>query len=141
MSGHQHNPFIILCDREANEDSGTCYGMMLMYSGNHKTEVELDQFDSTRVVMGINEERFRWELDPGAVFFTPEIILTCADGLTSLSHHFHRIIRNNVVRGKYKLCHRPVLINDWEAMYFLSLAQMQCKDYKNGLKAFESRFG
>lgn len=29
--------------------------------------------------------------------------------------------------------------DDWEATYFLSLAYMQNKDYKNGLKAFESR--
>ena len=48
MSSHQHNPFVILCDREATEDSGACYGVMLMYSGNHKTEIELDQFDGVR---------------------------------------------------------------------------------------------
>ena len=118
MSSHQHNPFVIICDREATEDSGKCYGMMLMYSGNHKTEIELDQFDSTRVVMGINDDRFRWELTPGSSFHTPEMILTCAEGLTELSHRYHRVIRNNVVRGKYKLSHRPVLINNWEATYF-----------------------
>ena len=118
MSSHQHNPFVILCDREANEDGGVCYGMMLMYSGNHKTEVELDQYESARVVMGINEERFRWELAPEASFYTPEVIMTCSDGLTQLSHRYHRVIRNNVVRGSYKLSHRPVLINNWEAMYF-----------------------
>ena len=118
MSSHQHNPFVILCDRDATEDSGNCYGMMLMYSGNHKTEIELDQFDSTRVVMGINDDRFRWELSPGTSFHTPEIILACANGLTQLSHRYHRVIRNNVVRGKYKLSHRPVLINNWEATYF-----------------------
>ncbi|WP_316607680.1 alpha-galactosidase [uncultured Ruminococcus sp.] len=118
MSSHQHNPFVILCDHEATEDSGTCYGMMLMYSGNHKTEIELDQFDSTRVVMGLSDDRFRWELAPNTSLHTPEVILTCADGLTELSHRYHRVIRNNVVRGAYKLSHRPVLINNWEAMYF-----------------------
>lgn len=29
--------------------------------------------------------------------------------------------------------------DDWESSYFLGLAQMQVKDYKNGLKNFESR--
>jgi hypothetical protein len=118
MSSHQHNPFVLLCDRGASEDSGACYGMMLMYSGNHKTEVEPDQFDGVRAVMGLNDERFRWELTPGTSFHTPEVILTYADGLTQLSHNYHRIIQNNVVRGKYKLSHRPVLVNNWEATYF-----------------------
>ena len=118
MSSHQHNPFVILCDREATEDSGACYGVMLMYSGNHKTEIELDQFDGVRIVTGVNDDRFRWELASEASFFTPEVILTCADGLTELSHNYHRVIRNNVVRGEYKRSHRPVLINNWEATYF-----------------------
>ena len=118
MSSHQHNPFVILCDRDATEDNGVCYGVMLMYSGNHKTEIERDQFDSVRIVTGISDDRFRWELASGASFYTPEVILTCADGLTNLSHNYHRVIRNNVVRGEYKLMHRPVLINNWEATYF-----------------------
>lgn len=118
MSSHQHNPFVILCDREATEDSGVCYGVMLMYSGNHKTEVELDQFDCVRVVTGLSDDRFRWELASEASFFTPEVILSCADGLTELSYNYHRVIRHNVVRGEYKLSHRPVLINNWEATYF-----------------------
>lgn len=118
MSSHQHNPFVIICDRDANEDEGVCYGLMLMYSGNHKTEVERDQFDNVRIITGINDDRFRWELTPGDTFYTPEVILTCADGLTRLSHNYHRVIRNNVVRGEYKLEHRPVLINNWEATYF-----------------------
>ena len=118
MSSHQHNPFVIICDRDANEDEGTCYGLMLMYSGNHKTEIERDQFDNVRVITGINDDRFRWELTPGDTFYTPEVILSCANGLTQLSHHYHRVIRNNVVRGDYKLKHRPVLINNWEATYF-----------------------
>ena len=33
-SSHQQNPFVILCDREATEDYGKCYGFSLMYSGN-----------------------------------------------------------------------------------------------------------
>jgi alpha-galactosidase len=118
MSSHQHNPFVILCEHTATEDSGGCYGMMLMYSGNFKTEVELDQFDSVRAVTGVSDDRFRWELDPGASFRTPEVILTCAEGLTQLSHRYHRVIRNNVIRGEHKLKPRPVLINNWEATYF-----------------------
>lgn len=118
MSSHHQNPFIILCDRDATEDKGCCYGMMLVYSGNHKTEIETDQFDSTRIVMGINNENFRWKLDPGASFDTPQVLLTCADGLTKLSHCYHRFIRDNIIRSKLGKAHRPILVNSWEASYF-----------------------
>ncbi len=118
MSSHQHNPFVILCDSDATEENGACYGIMLMYSGNHKIEVEKDQFDGVRALIGISDDRFRWELSPNTSFNTPEVILTYADGLTQLSHNYHRVIRNNVVRGRYKHAHRPVLVNNWEATYF-----------------------
>ena len=118
MSSHQHNPFMILCEHTATEGSGICYGMMLMYSGNHKAEVELDQFNSVRAVMGVSDDRFRWELLPGESFRTPEVILTCSEGLAQLSHRYHRVIRNNVCRGVHKTAYRPVLINNWEATYF-----------------------
>ena len=38
MSSHHSNPFVILCDRHATENTGDCYGCMLMYSGNHLEE-------------------------------------------------------------------------------------------------------
>jgi alpha-galactosidase len=119
MSSHHHNPFVILCDREANEDRGDCYGLMFMYSGNHKTEIEVDQLENTRVVMGIHDAQFLWNLRPGESFWAPEVILSFSpDGFTGLSHNYHNIIRHNVCRGKYKLQRRPVLINNWEATYF-----------------------
>ena len=119
ISSHQHNPFVILCDRNADEDHGDCYGVMLMYSGNHMTEIELDQFDNTRIVTGINDAQFRWLLTPNSSFYTPDVIMTySSEGLTKLSHNYHHIIRNNVCRGKYKNARRPVLLNSWEACYF-----------------------
>jgi alpha-galactosidase len=119
MSSHHHNPFVILCDREANEDHGDCYGLMFMYSGNHKTEIEVDQLENVRVVMGIHDAQFLWKLTPGDSFHTPEVIMTfSADGFTKLSHNYHAIIRNNVCRGAFKLARRPILINNWEATYF-----------------------
>ena len=38
--------------------------------------------------------------------------------METLSHNFHKVIRNNICRGEYKLSERPVLINNWEATYF-----------------------
>ncbi|MDO5455407.1 MAG: alpha-galactosidase [Eubacteriales bacterium] len=119
MSSHHHNPFVILCDHEATEDYGSCYGVMLMYSGNHKTEIEMDETGCVRVLSGINEDHFRWTLGSGETFCTPESILTFSEkGLTGLSHNLHRVIRENVIPAKYSKAVRPVLINNWEATYF-----------------------
>ncbi|MBO6134085.1 MAG: alpha-galactosidase [Lachnospiraceae bacterium] len=118
-SSHQENPFFILCDHAANEDYGEAYGFMLIYSGGFKAEIEVDQFDSTRVVMGIQDDLFSWNLEEGGEFHTPEVILSYSkDGLTRLSHNYHDFIHENVIRGRYKTERKPVLINNWEGTYF-----------------------
>ena len=118
MSSHQHNPFLILCDRQATEDNGECFGMMYLYSGSFRAEVEREQFGSVRAVMSPGDEGFRWTLNPGETFAAPEVLLSRAEGLTGLSQQYHRIVRENVCRGQYRRAHRPVLINSWEATYF-----------------------
>ena len=70
-SSHQQNPFVILCDRDATEDYGRCYGFSLMYSGNFLAEAELDQYDQLRLVMGINPRQFLYELKPTTTFTAP----------------------------------------------------------------------
>lgn len=119
MSSHHHNPFVILCNREATEDHGDCYGVMLVYSGNHRTDVELDQMGSVRIVSGIHDEQFSWNLAPGDSFDTPEVLLTFShEGLTRVSQTYHRFIRENLCRSGYSTVPRPVLLNNWEATYF-----------------------
>lgn len=118
MSSHEHNPFLILCDRTATEDHGDCCGLMYLWSGSFRAEVEREQFGSIRTVMSPGDEGFRWTLEPGASFAAPEVLLSFADGLTRLSQQFHWVVRENVCRGEYRLAHRPVLINSWEATYF-----------------------
>lgn len=118
-SSHQQNPFLIICDRHADEDHGDCYGMMLVYSGGFKAETEVDQYGNTRVAMGIQDDQFSWVLGPQESFDAPEVIMTfTGDGLSKLSHNYHHFIRYNICRGKYQLARRPILINSWEASYF-----------------------
>lgn len=118
-SSHQHNPFVILAEKDTTEDYGNCYGMSLLYSGNFKCEIEKDQFNQTRIAMGILDEMFAYPLQPGETFETPEVaFIMSANGFTHLSHQYHELIRYHVCRGKYKIERRPVLINNWEATYF-----------------------
>ena len=118
-SSHHQNPSVLLCSSDCTETSGSCIGAALMYSGSFKTQIELDQQEQVRLVMGINPELFRWKLKPSEMFDTPEVIMSySAKGMEKLSHNFHKVIREHVCRGKYKLEERPVLINNWEATYF-----------------------
>lgn len=118
-SSHQQNPFLILAEQGVQEDSGECYGCMLLYSGNFKAEAEMDQYHQSRLIMGLSDEMFSWNLQPGEEFYTPEAAMCfSAEGFHGLSKAFHQFIRTNVCRGNYRDVPRPVLINNWEATYF-----------------------
>ena len=118
-SSHMQNPFVILCDKNATEENGQAFGIALVYSGNFEISCEKDQHETTRVVAGINPEGFEFTLDPNDTFETPEVALVYSnEGFQKISNNFHKAIRNNLCRGKYKNARRPVLINNWEATYF-----------------------
>lgn len=118
-SSHQYNPGVILAGKNTNEDSGSCYGMLFVYSGNFLVEVEKDQYDQTRIQMGLTDELFAYPLEAGAEFTAPEVILSYTNkGLSRLSQQYHHCIMNHICQGKYVHANRPVLINSWEAAYF-----------------------
>ncbi|RDY32184.1 alpha-galactosidase [Lachnotalea glycerini] len=118
-SSHQHNPFFIIAEKETTEDMGCCYGISLLYSGNFKCEAELDQYNQSRIIIGLQDEMFEYELKQNETLKTPEVAyIYTADGLTNLSHKYHKLIQNHICRGIYKNQPRPILINNWEATYF-----------------------
>ena len=118
-SSHQHNPFVILCDHDTTEDHGDCYGIHFVYSGSFLMEAERDQFDQTRMIMGIHPQQFEWMLQPGETFTAPEVMLTYSgQGFGELSNRIHTAMRKNLMRGAYTEQPRPVLFNSWEAAYF-----------------------
>ena len=119
FSSHQHNPFVILCSHNAGEDHGNCYGASFVYSGNFAAEAEVTQADCTRMMMGIHDAQFNFELQPQESFTAPEVMLSfSSEGLGKLSQNYHKAIRYHICRGKYKTARRPILINNWEATYF-----------------------
>ena len=118
-SSHQDNPFIALLDNDATDESGNVYGFNFVYSGNFFTQVEGCQFDTTRVVMGINPEDFAWVLEEGQEFVAPEVVMVYSNkGIGKMTRTFHDLYRNNLIRGQFKDKKRPILINNWEATYF-----------------------
>ena len=118
-SSHQYNPAVILAEQGTTEEAGNCYGMLMVYSGNFFCEAEQDQYNQTRLLMGLNDELFSYPLAAGDTFTVPEVILSYSqNGLSALSQQYHNCIRNHVCRSKYVHMSRPVLINSWEAAYF-----------------------
>lgn len=118
-STHMANPFVMLCDKEANEEYGNVYGFALVYSGSFLASASMDQNGSTRVNIGINPENFNFEVKSGESFITPEVAMVhSGEGFGKMSRCYHKAIRYNLCRGKYKTAERPVLINNWEGTYF-----------------------
>ena len=118
-SSHQYNPMMILAEKETTEDKGNCYAMSFVYSGCFQGEVLKDQLNQTRMMLGLQEEAFRYPLEAGEMFQAPEVILSySSEGMNRLSQNLHHCIRQHICRGKYKEEIRPILINSWEAAYF-----------------------
>ncbi|MDE7273313.1 MAG: alpha-galactosidase [Lachnospiraceae bacterium] len=118
-SSHQYNPAVIIADKNATEDTGSCYGMVFVYSGNFMCEAEKDQYGQTRVLMGLHSDLFHYPLGKGEMLVIPETILTySAQGFGNLSRKYHHCIKKHLCRGKYSQQSRPVLLNSWEAAYF-----------------------
>lgn len=140
-SSHHYNPFFILADKNAGEDIGECYGFSFVYSGDFISEVEYDQLNQTRLVMGIHPGNFKYQLTKDESFYTPEVVMTYSTkGLEKLSRNYHEIYRNHLCRGKYRKSRRPVLINNWEGTYFdftgEKLVQMAEEAAKLGIELF-----
>ena len=69
--------------------------------------------------MGIHDTQFDFLLEPGEYFTAPEVMMSfSSEGMGKLSRNYHKAIRQNVCRGKFKNARRPILINNWEATYF-----------------------
>lgn len=118
-SSHQYNPLMILAGRDTTEDYGNCYALSFVYSGSFQGEAELDQYNQTRILLGLQEEQFSYPLKSGEVFYVPETVLTySSQGLGKLSQNMHRCYRKQLCRGKYKEATRPILVNSWETAYF-----------------------
>ena len=118
-SSHQEHPFIALVTPGTTQKQGQVYAMHFVYSGNFIAQAELTQFDSVRMVMGINSEEFGWNLGVGESFQAPEVVMTYSNaGLGQMTRNYHDFYRSHLIRSPFNHKKRPILINNWEATYF-----------------------
>ncbi|WP_288158052.1 glycoside hydrolase family 36 N-terminal domain-containing protein, partial [Faecalibaculum rodentium] len=73
-SSHNHNPVVILRREHTDEVQGEALGIALVYSGNFLIQAEVDTYDKTRILAGIHPDGFRWKLEPGEQFPSPEAV-------------------------------------------------------------------
>ncbi|WCZ19803.1 alpha-galactosidase [Lacticaseibacillus paracasei] len=115
-SGPQGVPATILAAPATNEFAGEALGVTLLWSGNFNYTAQVDQFDNSRLVMGLNPELFAWQLKPGKPFVTPEAAVAYTnDGLNDLSRIFHRFFADHVMPLPRK---NLIEYNTWETTYF-----------------------
>ena len=118
-TSHQFQPFSALCEKNTDDSHGKVYAQTLIWSGNFICGSGTDQFETIRSYVGISPEHFTWDLKAGESFQAPEAILVFTeDGFDSMTHTFHDLFRNHLIRSPYLHKERPVLINNWEATYF-----------------------
>ena len=117
-SSHQQNPFFALARPHTDNHQGAAFGFNFIYSGNFIDSVEVDQFDTTRVLVGINPDDFGWKLANGESFQTPEAVMTyTSDGLNQMSQQLGAFYQDHLINQHFAHQDRPILINNWEATF------------------------
>lgn len=117
-SSHQENPFFMLARPHTDNNQGAVFGFNFVYSVNFLDSVEVDQFDTTRVLIGINPDEFGWKLNSGDSFQTPEVIFSYTDnGFNALSQQLGAFYAQHLINPHFAHQERPILINNWEATF------------------------
>ena len=119
VSSLHSSPFMALARPAATEATGEVIGTSLLWSGDFLADVEVDQYATARLRLGIHPDSFAWPLAPGTSFTAPEaVVVHSTTGLGGMSDTFHRLYRTRLARGEWRDRPRPVLINNWEGTYF-----------------------
>ncbi|MEJ2880008.1 alpha-galactosidase [Pedobacter sp. GR22-6] len=113
----QPSVFMISLDKPATEDEGTVLYGALEYSGNFRTDLELDYLNNLKIISGINNYASAYTLKPNEAFTTPAFLYTLSStGKGDASRNMHNWARNyKILDGKGQ---RLTLLNNWEATYF-----------------------
>lgn len=116
-SGHNQSPYFIAY-RNADEKSGDVYFATLAYSGNFKVIAERDLFGTTRVMLGMSDFDFKFELKANEEFQTPKVFCGYTLGFGDMSRQMHKFAIDNVLPKQFCNKLMPVLYNSWEATGF-----------------------
>ena len=111
--GFAHNPMAYLKDKS----SGETIGFGLVYSSNFQFNFIGSEMNQTRVLLGMSNYNFEYPLKAKETFVTPEAVLIYAEDEDQLTHQFHDLIRNHLLRHKEKINKHTILLNSWEGSF------------------------
>ena len=101
-SSHRHNPFLALCDANADEPPERCARSRSFTRATTKWRSNTTLFRACACRPDL-PETFRWPLEPGERFDTPECVLVYSSaGLGGMSRTFHGLYRSRLVRGPWR---------------------------------------
>ena len=113
----QPSVFMVSFDQPATETEGTVLYGSTSYSGNFRTDLELDNLNNLRLISGMNNYASAYTLKPNELFTTPIFLTTLSHtGKGTASRNLHDWARNyKLLDGKGT---RLTLLNNWETTYF-----------------------
>lgn len=116
-TGHNQSPYFIAY-QNADEKIGDVYFATLAYSGNFKVKAERDLFNSTRIIIGISDFDFKFELKAGEEFDTPKVFCGFTQGFGDMSRQMNKFAIDYVLPKTFNNKPLPILYNSWEATEF-----------------------
>ena len=125
VSGHNNSPSFIAY-QNADEKTGDVYFASLAYSGNFKVSASRDLYNTTRVLLGINDFDFEYLLKAGESFDTPKVFCGYTRGFGEMSRQMNKFAIDYIFPKPYNKTPLPVLYNSWEATYFDVNSENQC---------------
>ena len=118
-TSHDNFPGFVVHDQTTNEYQGEAYGFHLGWSGNNK--ILVNQLGDGRRYAQLGELLLPSEvtLNPHEEYQSPTLYASFSnEGLSALSHQFHRFVRSQIISDAVKAKPRPVHYNTWEGLYF-----------------------
>lgn len=116
-TSHNQSPYFIAY-QNADEKIGDVYFATLAYSGNFKVKAERDLFNSTRIIIGMSDFDFKFELKAGEEFDTPKVFCGFTQGFGDMSRQMNKFAIDYVLPKTFNNKPLPILYNSWEATEF-----------------------
>src|SRR5690606_18505999 len=109
--------FMVSMGGPVSEDEGEVLLGGLEWSGNFRTDLELDPLNNLRIISGINNYASAYRLEKDETFTTPVFFYTLSQqGAAKATRDLHSWARDHkLLDGSGE---RLILLNNWEATYF-----------------------
>lgn len=117
--GFSNSSMYMLKGKNSNLDEGEIIGGGLIYSNNFKMIFHRTQMEQLRVAIGMNDYNFEAILNYGDCYISPEsFIAYTSNGINSMTHIFHDLTRQYLLRKLPKDMQKSIILNSWEGCTF-----------------------